>query len=185
MKKKRLTKKIKLLSYSTQVMLGHTSVSSECMLCTLKPVSKYQPSRMHFPLDFNFTPTSSKPTYATGRMAEWLSAKLLVKCTGLKGFLMENHEKSGCNQLTKMAFIWLWWSDVRFAFSNFKIGYEPLQTVHLLACLGHPSMLRTCESKTKDRQHVMASYRHISSKSSLKNDTNAVWFPPKHVQHWL
>lgn len=63
-------------SYSTQVMLGHTSVSSECMLCTLKLVSKYQPSRMHFPLDFNFTPTSSKPTYATGRMAEWFSAKL-------------------------------------------------------------------------------------------------------------
>ena len=56
-------------SYSTQVMLGYTSVSSECMLCTLKLVSKYQPSRMHFPLDFNFTPTSSKPTYAT--RLEW------------------------------------------------------------------------------------------------------------------
>lgn len=102
--KNRISKKIKpSLPWSCWVTLPF---SSECMLCIQKLVSKDQPSRMHCPFDFNFTPTSSKPTYAAGRMGEWFSTRKTSEVHRLKG--ISNGKPMGnlaANQLTQMALI--------------------------------------------------------------------------------
>lgn len=120
------------------------------------------------------------------QLVEWGSGfqqEKPVKCTGLKGFLMENPWEIW---LRINSHKWLWYYIKReiCKLSDFKLGGLNLykRYIYLLVLDIHVTNMWIQKPKIANMSwHHIA---NISNKSSL-NDTDAVWFPPKHVQHWL